>query len=873
MGFRIQAAIGLTVGSAVLGFTKLRQAALGASDAIRDVNGHVKAVGRFKQWSDHMRSAIAEPLRTAFGYTENQKSLWARLNQRMKGVTPEEEERITRAMSMAEREAPQTPFGNRKMLTDRQARIERDAYDLHLKEKRLYLQQANLIHKIAAERRQNLEVALRGVNAFTFLSKEARGWINTLGIEIRRTAKGPLKAMEKGVKNVVVQVQGAKREFGNFSAIFAGALGALGGAQLIGGTSGIFNTAIDMARAKEDSRVTFDTLLGSAEQSEILLSRIAKYSASTPFELGDIIEASRLLLTVTGKNVEKNEELYKLAANMAALKPGTRVADVGSALVSASVGEFDSLKSLGIVLRAERFKDAGAPGTVEYADEVMSVIADMFNQKVGGRDLVASLGATMSGLMSTFRDNFTLPLQSFGEAIIMKLDVKQLLMDTIPILDQFARLLKFTLTGFGEFDMNSENPPPMLLAMADVVREIVDRLAWMKTVAVDTFKTVAAYMNSADESTRKFIVKAAGALTVFMTAATVLGPVILGAISLLSGLAAPLSAVWGTLASFLTPVGAVILTMTALGIAAFSLFREEGESIIDTLGRLAELVKGKLLFAWDALKVAFGTMYGPIMAELVPAWNLVSTALLILRDALAPFLVSLIGVNFTLGDVARIAYAFAQVISTVIVVVSRMTEYTIRFSAFLVRKFSPILVSTSSDIKAMVNDFLAWISGAKTGMQTLKTFLLGFADVITMPFREAIAQMFETYADTADVLSKMVRPYSETVANVIASAAGVGHTAAAEFREGFLSTRADLLDDVSQAVISVQSNQTINVKSTLQLDGETVAENQSLVQARARNSGRGGDPLNPEEMGFAVSDGRIRVVGAADVLAGMGGAR
>ena len=51
---------------------------------------------------------------------------------------------------------------------------------------------------------------------------------------------------------------------------------------------------------------------------------------------------------------------------------------------------------------------------------------------------------------------------------------------------------------------------------------------------------------------------------------------------------------------------------------------------------------------------------------------------------------------------------------------------------------------------------------------------------------------------------------------------------------------------------------TATVDQAVQLDGADIGQNQLEVNMRARHSGRGGDPVNPEELGFVInSEGTV----------------
>ena len=870
MGFRIRAAVAVSVGAAVMGLAKLRQASLGAKDAVDQVNDAAAKSNKVATFSERLRAAAAKPFRQAIGMGGRSKSAARHVGEFLGGQTTDERVATGRLMQEAS-QGFQSPLGGRAPRSDEEAKHERKMLELHLKKKRLIMQQVGALRKQSEGRRKNVNTALKGLNAVSMASKEARGWYKILfgGMNKKKMPRG-LKAIGSGVQKITATVKKAKREFGNLTSVIGGMLGAAGGAKMLGGAKGLFTRSMDLSRAKEDARVTFDTLLGSAEQSEILMDRITKFSAQTPFQRADITEGSRQLLTITGKNVDQNEKLFKLAANMAALKPGTKVADVSKALVSASVGNFESLKSLGIVLRADQFKDAGEKGGKEYSAAVMAAITEKFEEKTGGRDLVLALSGSLSGLMSTFRDNIDLMMEGVGTAISEKLGFKQLLADVIPALNQLGRLIKFTLTGKGEFDFVSEDVPPAFIIIASTIEDLVMQLQWVKETAVSTFKNMLNWFNELPKELQKAIVGGAGMVLSFMAVATTVMPMLVGLFSLIEGLAAPIEAAGAAIMGMLNPIGAAIGLAFAAVLGAFMIFRREGEDVVDTLRRAWAIVKFGLIGTWNTLKVVIETMVPILKEALLPAWKTLETAFADLRVALGPLVDALFASETTMEDVAFMAEWAANVLGFLVAAFIKVVAAGIDVVTWLVERFSPSILRVISDVKVVTRAFLDFATGVTTGKSFIKTALMGFADVITYPFREAIATLFDMLSDSQRKVAAFVRPFNDDVAGMIESAASVSEKAGQAFREGFLATREDLLTGGLDSFMQIESQAVVQVNTTVELDGEKIGENQAETQMRSRNSGRGGDPLTPEETGFVVNSGRIRVVNPTDVLSGLG---
>ena len=299
---------------------------------------------------------------------------------------------------------------------------------------------------------KNIALANRTVQTFTGFLKEARSAYKLFaGVSNRGIRVGGIGRAKRQIKGLTVQVRGLGAAFAGVAGGIALAIGSLGAGNVFGNLSDTIGGAIGQAAGEESSQVTFKTLLGSAEKTADLFDRITSFSSKTPFQRSDIIEGSKLLLNVTRDNVAENERLFKLAANIASLRPGKKVADVSRGIVSAArAGEFDILKSsFGILLSADQFKDAGKKGGKSYTKAVLGAIEQQFSAITGGRGgtLVDQLSATLAGKASTLKDNVDLISLTLGKAFVSRLNLKGILDDMIGVLGSFRMALKFVLTG------------------------------------------------------------------------------------------------------------------------------------------------------------------------------------------------------------------------------------------------------------------------------------------------------------------------------------------------------------------------------------------------------------------------------------------
>jgi len=153
----------------------------------------------------------------------------------------------------------------------------------------------------------------------------------------------------------------------------------------------------------ERARTTFDVLVGDAKKSKQLIGDVRAYAAATPFGEGELIEGSKRFLRLTGSNIEENKRLLKLAGTLAAINPSKSIEDAAEAILDAEGLEFERLKEFGIKLKSDDVKKSKKKGET-LGQAALRGFADALNKQTGGRDVVAALGGTAAGQISTLQD-------------------------------------------------------------------------------------------------------------------------------------------------------------------------------------------------------------------------------------------------------------------------------------------------------------------------------------------------------------------------------------------------------------------------------------------------------------------------------------
>ncbi len=733
----------------------------------------------------------------------------------------------------------------------------------------------------AEELRKAIKTNVGATNTLVGVAREARNWYKVL---FRTADKGGhnrgLKKIaavtalvSKGAEHAQRSVDKVSDSYDNLSAMAGGALAAVGGTALLSGAGGLLERSFDLSRGKEDSAVTFDTLLGAHSQTEKLMGGITKYAAVTPFQKDDIVGASKSLLSVSGKDIEKNEKLYKLAGQIAALKPGSSVEDVAHGIVSGAFGEFEILKGFTFNMRAEMFKKSGKAGGKEYGDAVVKELEAQLLEKTGGRDLVAALSGTMTGLMSTIKDSLDEPLASIGTAITEKLNIKSLMGDYIKEATIFGEYLGAMLSGQM---YTGETVPPGLVALSQTIEDMVYWMGYVGTRVTAVVKGTLSWFNGLDSGTQTLLSKVlliGGGLT---TGLGIVVPLLTGIIGLAGAVGGPITAVITFVAGLTSEIGVLSFGIMALGTmfvtaglaATFMLFRREGESLYGTVKRLGTYMANGLATVWKYTTVYVGALYETLSNAFLPAWYRLEAAFGSIRPYFVDIITMFGGTGISMDDVARIGYRLGDALVWMADKAVELTEMGIKGLNLALEFASPMFKHTISDLKLMGLSIVKFLAGTTSGMVTARTLFRGMIDIVLSPFTLIISQMELKIAEALHSAAETVRPMSSTLADLLDEASTKSKEASASTLEGFLKTREDILGRDTGITAKIDGSEFNWPDIKLNLDGERVGEAKTRRDARTRNSGRGGDPMSPEQMGFAINDGKIRTVGLADVARG-----
>lgn len=236
------------------------------------------------------------------------------------------------------------------------------------------------------------------------------------------------------LKSIADNVQRYQKEFNKYfddvadqSRKAAVAFGAVGAA------AGLFlKSTLDQAAGLEQTKVAFETMLGSAEKAGTFYKELTDFAKKTPFTLPGIEEAAKRLLAygVTQREVIPDlKNLGNIAAGVGMDKMPQLILAFGQVRAASKLTgmELRQFSEAGVPLLGELAKSFGksageiqdmvSDGKIGFKD-VEAALASLSGE--GGRfqDLMEKQSQTFNGMVSNLQDAWTLFLREAGQPLV-----------------------------------------------------------------------------------------------------------------------------------------------------------------------------------------------------------------------------------------------------------------------------------------------------------------------------------------------------------------------------------------------------------------------------------------------------------------------
>lgn len=201
----------------------------------------------------------------------------------------------------------------------------------------------------------------------------------------------------------------------------------------------LFDMFIGSNARLEKQKTIFRTMLGDAEKAEALAKRIESYAEDTPYGEEELFGASRRLLRASGGDIDRNEELLRIAGDMTQLRDGSTVGDAAEALMDLMMGEGERMKEYGVKLTQQDIKRGRRRGE-SLGDAALRMAIEQFQER-GVIGLAKEGSKTFQGMVTTLADKFGKLTKTIGESAFKEL--KGGLDDAIQEVDKLRTNPKF----------------------------------------------------------------------------------------------------------------------------------------------------------------------------------------------------------------------------------------------------------------------------------------------------------------------------------------------------------------------------------------------------------------------------------------------
>lgn len=267
--------------------------------------------------------------------------------------------------------------------------------------------------------------------------------------------KGDASQFDKTMRGVKASVGGLTSALGS-AGIGAAVAGLAAGFVAVGKAVDFMQSASEKAAGIESLTMQFETLLGSTTAAKKRMEEIAKFAASTPFEIAELSATSKLLQTMGGNLLATGEGL-RMVGDAAAItgKPleeiGLHIGRLFNAITSGtSAGEsVNRLQELGLMTgtvkrQFEELAEAQKKGTKPILDQsqALTLLKGVFQSTDGA---MARLAATTEGKLSNMKDNVDQLQVAFGTGF------NKGLRDALDATNNFLPQLQARFSKAGEF--------------------------------------------------------------------------------------------------------------------------------------------------------------------------------------------------------------------------------------------------------------------------------------------------------------------------------------------------------------------------------------------------------------------------------------
>ena len=589
---------------------------------------------------------------------------------------------------------------------------------------------------------------MRGLNA---ANDNAAGGVRRLG-ESFRGAGGHGSAFGR----ILEQVRGSAASTTPVVGDLLGNLAGMGG--VVAGIAGVAvaigavaAAGISAAAQVETWKANLTTVTGSVQKAEETYAALVNFANTTPFDLGQSIEAFKKL---RGLGLAATEERLRSFGNTASAS-GRSLNDMIEAVADAATGEFERLKGFNIKSKKEgdniKFTFQGVTTTVKNnSKDIVDYLANIGNTKFGSQmnremdtingklanvkdNLFGAFAALGGGTLGTVAKDFFEKLANGINAI------KPLFAAVGNVLGAIVGYVGSVLNGFGAIwsaiNTGGQGATGIISGLATALNMIASVLTTIGSGIETVFGTVAGYINQASTSVRDYLglnqelSKGQASWAQIGTAA--LDMLKEGWASAVPTIKSYASQMWEGVKSGASEAGSFLRDsfsgpidniMSMFGDAkgwiqsTFGDLKFTPEGIITGVARTVDLMVGNFRGGIAAIQVIFDGLPGAIYASLSPGFQRIVDTALDMFNALAS------GVVTIFKGIVSAANAVASSVAGVINSVISIIESFVNGSIGLINKLIAGANKLGAGLSQLENANITRVAAPKGGNAVVGAF-------------------------------------------------------------------------------------------------------------------------------------------------------
>lgn len=282
-----------------------------------------------------------------------------------------------------------------------------------------------------------------------------------------------LKDFKKNMNNALDILKETQKRSSGLSTAIKNAFSFAGGFAIFkiieSGFKNSVKAGFDFNRTMQQNTIAFESMLGSAEKTKVLLKKLTDMAAKTPFEFPELATAAKKMLAF-GFEAEKIPNIMK---NIGDASAGLGLGAEGVSRITTALGQMQAKQKVQ-AQELLQLTEAGIPALDILAKHFGKTTAEISQMQEKGLipaeeaidalikgmgerfpDMMAKQSKSFDGLMSTVRDNIQI---TFGKILEPAFDnlTNKILPNTIARLEGFTKTLGREGLGSAVFSLTAE---------------------------------------------------------------------------------------------------------------------------------------------------------------------------------------------------------------------------------------------------------------------------------------------------------------------------------------------------------------------------------------------------------------------------------